>query len=153
MDFILTSKKWKNTIKDVHTGSKHDLDTDHNPLMGRLSTKFPCSQTNTFTKPEKPPYLLPPDEQQVQAALEEFQYFARDKEGWSYKTWMQNWIQAARNNFSLRPKELFKSWISTETKQLIDQRTLAASMEDKVTWALLNQAVKKHARYDKRAFF
>ena len=132
----------ENTIKDVYTGSKYDLDTDHNPLLARLSTKFSCTNTNTLHQPERPPYLLPPSEEQIQAAFLEFQNLKRGKEGLPYETWIQYWIQAARNNFSLRPKELFKSWISTETKQLIDQRTLAASSEDKETWAILNQAVK-----------
>ena len=40
MDFVLTSSQWKNAVREVHTGSKNDLDTDHNPLIGIICAKF-----------------------------------------------------------------------------------------------------------------
>ena len=152
MDFILVSNKWKNSIREIHTVSKHKLDTDHNPLIGRINTKF-SSSAKHFRASEKPPYLLAPSAEHLQKALLEFKQLQEDSQSVSYETWMQNWIKAARNNFPLKPKEVFKSWISPETTQLMDQRTLAAARGDKETWAWLNRAVKKHARFDKRAFF
>ena len=141
MDFILVSNKWKNSIREIHTVSKHKLDTDHNPLIGRINTKF-SSSAKHFRESEKPPYLLAPSAEHLQKALLEFKQLQEDSQSVSYETWMQNWIKAARNNFPLKPKDVFKSWISPETTQLMDQRTLAAARGDKETWAWLNRAVK-----------
>ena len=143
MDFIVTSRQWKNSVREIYTGSKYELDTDHNPLIGRINTKFSATKHKLFSAPAKPLYLLSPSEEQIEIALQEFRQPRDPFQTRTYETWIQRWIEAAQKFFPSKSKEIFKSWISSETKQLIHQRTLAAAQRDKTTWAKLDKAVKK----------
>ena len=152
MDFILVHNIWKNGVLNVSTGNKHDLDSDHNPLIANIRFKFQANKF-TFTRPKPFPYLLPPSEQQLEEAFTKFKTLLPNHDHADYDTWMQGWITAAHSSFSIKANNAFKTWITPETKVLMQQRALAAKMKNTELWHTLDKAVKKAARRDKQSWF
>ena len=140
MDYILIHHAWKNAILDVSAGDRHSLDTDHNPLLATLRIKFRADASKS-SRTHNLPYLLPPREDQIQSAQAQFIESAPNHSILDYETWMNHWIHAAHNCFSVKARTEYKTWITPETKELIQQRVLAAKTRNHTLWKTLDKAV------------
>ena len=142
----------ENGILNIEAGDRHALDTNHNPLLCTLQFRF-----SAFRQPSNqsavPPYLLPPSKEQVDNAFYKFTQLAPNHSALKYDDWITKWIWATQECFPVRKKTHFKNWITPETKALIQQRTLAAQINDTENWRILDRAVKAAARSDKRSWF
>ena len=115
----------ENGILNIDAGDRHELDTNHNPLLCALRFKF-SAYKNPQNQVLSPPYLLPPSQEQIDKALCTFTQTAPNHSSMNYDDWISKWIWATQKTFPVRRKSHYKAWITPETKTLIQQRTLAA---------------------------
>ena len=50
MDYWLTTNRWKNTVVNMESDTKANIDSDHHPVMGTLETKL--EETHLQEKPD-----------------------------------------------------------------------------------------------------
>ena len=52
LDFVATTERWKNTVKDAETDTEANIETDHYPLKARLQVKFKGCRKHNKTRPK-----------------------------------------------------------------------------------------------------
>ena len=146
LDHILTHRRWHNSIKDVKSDMKANIQTDHFPLLIKIRTKL----SRTIKKKKAQTRYLKPVGEEIEKYNQELK--KGREEGEQKKRDMEEIIKRAANS-TLRKnvREANKDYITEGTWQKLEERGKAREERDWQQADELTKEFRKAAKKDKTA--
>merc|ERR1712194_247150 len=122
IDYILTPKRWQNTVMDAEVKRHHAPDSDHYPLQAKIRIKLrkprPKNETTRpkFTDPRKEPHNALYNKQ-----LTDY-FMAPDTEDITWPDLRDRLLEAANTHYPPKTQQPRKDYITAATWKLIQQR-------------------------------
>ena len=148
IDWIITNKRGKNTIKDIETDTEANIDSDHYPVIWKSKIQL---KKQYKPQTQQPPFLSPTPEQATKLIQELKKELTAGKPK-DLEEWTEKLNHAAENTLDRKPPKEQKPWITEEINELFNERQTAKDNHNQDESKRITKIIKKELRKEKRKY-
>ena len=153
LDYILTTNRWKNTVKNAEADNKANIDTDHAPVIATIQIKLKGTKKNTKQRKTYGQYTEKEREEANTKIAEQFsvhrsipEEHRNDK---ATETHIMEIIKLATKELPQEKAKERRDPLSKQAEEILNERKRAIETQNAEQFEELTRQFKKQKRKDK----